>query len=336
MHYFLLCLTGCAQEKPPNDNVSSDDVVSDEVFEGDGIIVPILGEDSGNVLWLERGTGDIQTTWDQSLMHTQVWGDYLIGLNEDVNGANPPVIEQFDFDQALIGEIESISPHHTIAVVDDLLYYISSFKREDDKLIDHVRWVDLLSFDTGVLLDTAEVFDVEAMNLSYQGSDITHANTLYWEPVQELFYLSFAGIDAVWTFDIEGEIDRVFLGRDATPDPYFVDNICFGGQFHHPHGGTGRTSGELWVLSSQEQSSEVQRYQCNEGNLSIDEIYPPPYENFASLAGGNILVGESTVILNWGFVGLVEERDIETQSQLWQLESDLGFGIGFVSWSAKP
>ena len=102
-----------------------------------------------------------------------------------------------------------------------------------------------------------------------------------------------------------------------------------GGQFVHPHGAVFDEEGDLWVLSNIDGITETQAYAISQG-LQLQTIFPPPYTDFQSLAGGNVLLDSKGVIVNWGFAGVIEERDF-SGSAIWKFESPIGFGMGFAN-----
>ena len=337
---FFVFSTACqdASSKNTQDSATPADDTADstsppiEIDEGDGLILPVLSAEGGELLWIDHESGNLNQTWNHSAIHAQPWGDHLILLDEDINGNSPVFIRELDASGNEVRAFELPNAHHTISVVGDKLYYLYAERTGVPKIFDSVRWVDLNTNDTGILLDTLDILDENLLNISYGENDITHANTLVWESAQERFYLSFAGINAVWTFDLSGQVDLVFLGRGAEASPYKSGTLCVGGDFNHPHGGLGRFPGELFVLSNNEDLSEVLHYQCDSEALGLVDSYPPPYENFVSLAGGNLALTEESLIINWGFTGVLEARTIGTMTPLWMYESAFGAGFGFMTW----
>ena len=303
-----------------------------EIYEGEGLMLPLLNFEGGELLWINHETGLVEQSWPHNMVHAQPWGNHIILLDENINGNSTTFVREIDSSGSEVRSFELPNSHHTISVVGDKLYYLYAERTGVPKIFDSVRWVDLNTDDTGILLDTVDVLDESLLTIGYSDSDITHANTLVWEPNQERFYLSFAGINAVWTFDISGQVDQVFLGQGADGEAYRTGSICTGGTFNHPHGGIGREPGELFVLSNQEELSEVLHYQCSETAFELVETYGPPYDGFLSLAGGNLALTESNLIINWGFTGVLESRVIGSQDRNWMYESDFGAGFGFMAW----
>ena len=155
----------------------------------------------------------IESQTTQKFIDAHQVGDQIYALKEDIHGNSPTIFHVLQWDGQVEKEIEIPTAHHTIAPFAGKIAYLGTEQIQENgqlSIIDRVFWLEPTSEEQGLVLDLKTVVDVSLLSLSFsqQGDmwDVTHANTIRWDSSRKLFVLTFAGINAIWTFDVDGQI----------------------------------------------------------------------------------------------------------------------------------
>lgn len=337
----FLLLLGCRSESEQRTVLATEEPENIEVK--NTVVFPLLSfqGNMSSLNFFNRQTQSIEhiieSQSEQQFIDAHLVGERIYALKEDLRGNEVTLLQVLDREGNDIHQFELPGAHHTIAPFEDKIAYIETFEYSLNGriwLLDRVVSMLPDSQQQNVLLSVTDVLVLEDLAIAYSQNgdmwDITHANTIRWDVSQQLFVLTLAGLNAIWTFDVDGQIKGVYLGYQASSEAYKSGAVYSGGTFHHPHGAVFDQAGRLWVLSTTDGISQVHGYTVDGQNLQLQTSVTPPYEDFQSLAGGNVLLDSNGLIIDWGFAGLIEERTF-SQDSVWTFESPIGFGMGFAT-----
>ena len=337
-----LVFIACVQEEAGSRKEASGHEQSQSPV-GDTVIFPLLSTQTtmSSLNFYSRELRSVvhllESQDENQFIDAHLQGEEILVLKEDLRGNGLTQLQILNWQGEIQANFDLELAHHTIAPYGEKIAYLGAESvqvGENIWVLDEVRWLEPDTQNQGVLLKTTDVLDVDLLEIYFgnQGEmwDISHANTLRWNEKRQRFVLTFAGINAVWELDASGEVHAVYLGEGASALPYIQGTALLGGQFHHPHGACIDENNILWVLSTKDGVSDVQGYDVSGTELNLVEILPPPYSDFQSLAGGNVMRVDDGLVVNWGFSGVIEERSDDGAS-VWQFDSPLGFGMGFAN-----
>ena len=307
----------------------------------------IYDRESNQEVWTLENPNE--PVWQDA--HMSIDGTQIIRNECDVvdHDFTKSYLVTIDLSGAEIQRTDAIGSHHSLDVIDENSLITIEYDVRSTEAYGQVAGDSLVLYQNGErekLLSTFDVLSPSPVTEMWEhgffpdAHDWTHANAIRWYPQQNIFLWTLPGINAIWSINLDGQIQRVFLGRFTTKEIYeqgpmysnATYDIIDGGTFDMPHGATLDEFGRLWVLSNglgNDTESVAQGYEVIDGQLELIREIPVPIEGARSAGLGSVeyLEYSDTVLINWGILGVLEEIDQGNQP-LWQIETALGEVLG--------
>ena len=295
-------------------------------------------ENPNDPVWQDmRFSLDAKSLWhnETDVVDHDPMRSFLVQVNaageELQRWATPGTHHSFDLIEedllvSLEHDIRVVEPHGKVAG-DSIVLYRNG---EREQL--------LSAFD---VLEAAPVTQMWNNGFLPDAKDWTHANAVRWLPEQEELLVTLPGLNALWLLSLDGTLTGVCLGKgvDAEPyrqHPYWQQNpfpIWEGGSFDLPHGASMDSEGRIWVLSNglgNDSDSLAQGWERIGDRLELLFEAPIPIEGAHSAGLGSVEYQPSSdsVLINWGILGVMEERDRDSLQQEWLFQSNIQEVLG--------
>ncbi|MEC7986159.1 MAG: aryl-sulfate sulfotransferase [Myxococcota bacterium] len=360
----LIYLLSCQPSTPISTEIHNDSaspiVVEEDASEEENLIISSLLylNRSGRLFIYDRILEE--EIWTLSNPEDPVWldahlspdGNHIYHNVVDVRDHNPSLseIRKIDFEGNIVSRTPTPWAHHAFDLVgEELVSIVTEFRQHaehgkvaGDRIVLYRDGQEETILSTFSILNPMPLTPMWDFGHFEDAHDWTHANAIRWYEEVELFLITLPGINAVWSFGMDGYIDTVYLGKGMQKEPYLNGiqyqerpfSIYEGGSFDMPHGATLDRDGTMWVLSNGlggQTPSFAEGYVIENDALVLKHQLSPPVENAHSAGLGSVLRLDSSpnVIINWGIYGLIEEKAPNTEETIWQVESNLQEVYGF-------
>jgi len=318
---------------------------------------------SGKLFLFDQETEQI--IWELPNPEDPVWLDAFISADGqyihhnivDTKGHDPSLskIRTILPSGEVIEEISTPGAHHSFVLFQEGFVTITTEFRQSesygkvagDRIVYHRNGLNDTILSTFFVLDPQPLTNMWDHGHFENAKDWTHANALRWYPEQNRFILTIPGINAIWLFDQEGQMQAAILGQNMSAEPYYQGlayqqnpyPVYEGGTFDMPHGASLDEEGNIWVLSNGlggQTISYAEGYTLDADSLiSIARIPPRNPQAHSPGLGSVVCDRDGSIIINWGIYGQIENRHLDG-SEGWLMESNLqevyGFSNLFAVW----
>ena len=151
----------------------------------------------------------------------------------------------------------------------------------------------------------------------------THANWIEHHPDRKTYLMSTAYTNVILELAEDGEVVRLFNGRDAVDGTYTYANPQ--DAFEFPHGPHWASNGDLLVFSTSSRVSRAIRYRIDDEAGTIEAVWEfgRSYGYEAKALGEVQELPDGNILISWGSVGILQIVDPTDDTVLWEAQAPL-------------
>jgi len=269
----------------------------------------------------------------------------LIFFNSfDFDGWNGGRIESVGLDGSPVAAVDTEGAHHFFErLPDGSLVWMAIEPREVSGMGDVVGDKIMRQAPDGTLTtlfsawDHLTVYKTDTWDrpLYAEGADWTHGNGLTHDAARDTLLVSMGGTDVVVELSTEGEVLRLFGGQSAVDGDYQFNPPS--SAFSYPHGPHFSADGELMMMSTVNDQSQLVGYEIDDEQQSLRATwsYGAGMGKVVQVLGEVEALPDGNRLVSWGSLGTLQVIT-PAGEVLWEAQTEFGSLIGQAHLLESP